>query len=156
MSFLRATLGSCKTATIRVFALTIAILLGALTPAWAARDEKGQLFDGPGGKLYYEVIGSGNATPLVLVNGGPGFDHTYFHTSSAWDSLAKNRRIIFTISAATDAPLRSSPGSLARWRTRSMIWKRCARIWASTRWTCWAARGAAISAWRMPRVTLTA
>ncbi len=95
MSFLGATPGSCKTATIRVFALTTVILLGALTPAWAAHDEKGQLFDGPGGKLYYEVIGSGNATPLVLVNGGPGFDHTYFHTSPAWDSLAKNRRIIF-------------------------------------------------------------
>jgi len=95
MSFLRATLGSYKTATIRVFALTTVILPGALTPAWAAHDEKGQLFDGPGGKLYYEVIGSGNATPLVLVNGGPGFDHTYFHTSPAWDSLAKNRRVIF-------------------------------------------------------------
>jgi proline iminopeptidase len=71
------------------------ISLAGFTPARAAHEEKGQLFDGPGGKLYYEVIGSGSGTPLVLVNGGPGFDHTYLHTSSSWDSLAKNRRIVF-------------------------------------------------------------
>jgi proline iminopeptidase len=67
----------------------------SLAPAWAAHEEKGQLFDGPGGKLYYEVTGGGNGTPLMLVNGGPGFDHTYFHTSTAWDAMAKTRRIIF-------------------------------------------------------------
>ena len=68
--------------------------------AWAQaqavpHEEKGQLFDGPGGKLYYEVIGAGAGTPLIAVNGGPGFDHTYFHTSTAWDPLSKNRRIVF-------------------------------------------------------------
>jgi proline iminopeptidase len=93
MSSFPANLGACKTAFLR---LSIVIsLLGAFIPARAAYDEKGQLFDGPGGKLYYEVIGGGNATPLVLVNGGPGFDHTYLHTSSVWDTLAKNRRIVF-------------------------------------------------------------
>ncbi len=75
---------------------TIAIvLLAAFTPTRAAIDEKGQLFDGPGGKLYYEVIGSGDGTPLVLVNGGPGFDHTYLHTSPVWETMAKTRRIVF-------------------------------------------------------------
>jgi len=63
--------------------------------AGPAHEEKGQFFDGPGGKLYYEVIGSGKETPLLLVNGGPGFDHTYLQTSPAWDTLAKNRRVIF-------------------------------------------------------------
>jgi len=67
----------------------------AVSPPGAAQDEKGQVFDGPGGKLYYEVTGSGSGTPLVAVNGGPGFDHTYLHISKAWDLLAKNRRIIF-------------------------------------------------------------
>jgi proline iminopeptidase len=57
--------------------------------------ENGQTFDGPGGKIYYEVTGSGSGTPLLLVNGGPGFDHTYLHISTAWDTLSKNRRIIF-------------------------------------------------------------
>src|SRR5205085_1846689 len=32
--------------------------------------------------------------PLVVVNGGPGFDHMYLHTTNAWDSLAKNRAIV--------------------------------------------------------------
>ena len=65
------------------------------SPARPAHEENGKTFDGPGGKIYYEVIGSGSAIPLLLVNGGPGFDHTYLHASTAWDTLAKNRRVIF-------------------------------------------------------------
>jgi len=59
----------------------------------AAATESGQTFDGPGGKIYYEVIGSG--PPLILINGGPGFDHTYLHITTAWDALAKTHRVIF-------------------------------------------------------------
>lgn len=55
----------------------------------------GQTFDGPSGKIYYEVIGTGSGTPLLVVNGGPGFDHTYLHIATAWETLAKNRRVIF-------------------------------------------------------------
>jgi proline iminopeptidase len=58
-------------------------------------EENGQMLDVPGGKIYYEVTGSGSGTPLILLNGGPGFDHTYLHIASAWDALGKNRRIIF-------------------------------------------------------------
>src|SRR5690349_18461635 len=93
MSSLPAALGAC-TRTI-LLSLTVTLLLGVFLPACAAFEEKGQLFDGPGGKLYYEVIGTGDTTPLVLVNGGPGFDHTYLHTSPVWDTLAKKRRIVF-------------------------------------------------------------
>ena len=75
--------------------LAALFIASTATHAHPPRDEKGQLFDGPGGKLYYEVIGGGNETPLLLVNGGPGFDHTYLHTSPAWDALAKNRRVVF-------------------------------------------------------------
>jgi proline iminopeptidase len=64
-------------------------------PARPVHEENGQTFDGPAGKIYYEVTGSGSGTPLVIVNGGPGFDHTYLHISTAWDTLGKNRRIIF-------------------------------------------------------------
>ena len=45
-----------------------------------------------GTKIYYETLGGGSGTPLILVNGGPGFDHMYFHVSNVWDPLAKNRR----------------------------------------------------------------
>jgi proline iminopeptidase len=74
--------------------LLVAVLL-VLVPAHATQNENGTTFDGPGGKIYYEVIGSGKSIPLVLVNGGPGLDHMYLHTSTAWDMLARNRRIIF-------------------------------------------------------------
>lgn len=57
--------------------------------------EKGALIEAPGAKLYVEVRGSGNATPLIVINGGPGFDHGYLHISDAWDMLAKNRRVVF-------------------------------------------------------------
>jgi proline iminopeptidase len=93
MSSLPAALGSRKSTILQ--SLIVTLLLGAFIPARAAFDEKGQVFDGPAGKLYYEVIGAGDATPLVLVNGGPGFDHTYLHTSRVWDALAKKRRIVF-------------------------------------------------------------
>ncbi len=69
--------------------------VGAISPARAAHEENGKTFDGPGGKIYYEIFGTGTGTPLVMVNGGPGFDHLYFHTSSAWEKLAENRRIMF-------------------------------------------------------------
>lgn len=76
-------------------AVFLFLVVAAPANAQVAHEEKGQLFDGPGGKLYYEVLGSGAGAPLIAVNGGPGFDHTYFHTSPAWDTLGKNRRIIF-------------------------------------------------------------
>jgi len=60
-----------------------------------AHQENGQTFEAPGGKIYYEVTGSGSGAPLIVVNGGPGFDHTYLHISTAWDALGKNHRIIF-------------------------------------------------------------
>jgi proline iminopeptidase len=77
------------------FACLASLLFTVAFVTPAAAPENGQTFDGPGGKLYYEVIGSGAGTPLVLVNGGPGFDHLYFHSSTAWDALGKNRKIVF-------------------------------------------------------------
>ena len=29
-----------------------------------------------------------------MVNGGPGFDHMYLHTTNVWDTLAKNRALV--------------------------------------------------------------
>jgi proline iminopeptidase len=44
--------------------------------------------------IWYEVIGAGEGAPLVLVNGGPGFDHGYLH-GGAWERLAERRRLVF-------------------------------------------------------------
>ena len=77
-----------------VFALSLWIVLAQSSPG-ATHEEKGQTFDSPGATLYYEVMGSGSGMPLIVVNGGPGFDHTYLHISTAWEALEQNRRVIF-------------------------------------------------------------
>jgi proline iminopeptidase len=49
----------------------------------------------PGVTIYYEVRGQGTGTPLIIANGGPGFDHAYLHCSDAWDRLAAGRKVVF-------------------------------------------------------------
>lgn len=61
----------------------------------AAHEENGSKAEMNGVSIYYEVMGSGSDTPLIVANGGPGFDHTYLHLSPAWESLAKGRRVVF-------------------------------------------------------------
>lgn len=77
----------------------LALLLAPALVA-AAPPEKGQTFQAPGATLYVEVLGTTAGVPLVVVNGGPGFDHTYEHAAvpgatSAWETLARNRRVVF-------------------------------------------------------------
>jgi proline iminopeptidase len=81
-----------KRALVPAVALAGALVLvtGAAGPT-----EKGQTFDTGGVSIYYEIIGGGSRPPLVLVNGGPGFDHAYMHCSDAWDRLAANRKVVF-------------------------------------------------------------
>jgi proline iminopeptidase len=80
----------------------ITALAVLLVPALAASapPEKGQTFQAPGATIYLEVLGTAAGVPLVVVNGGPGFDHTYEHaavpgTTSVWETLAKKRRVVF-------------------------------------------------------------
>ena len=80
-------------------ALAGLVALAAPT-ASAAPPEKGQTFQAPGATLYVEVLGTTAGVPLVVVNGGPGLDHTYEHaavpgTTSAWETLARSRRVVF-------------------------------------------------------------
>lgn len=71
------------------------VLLGMICPGLPAADlHSGQTFQTSGLSLYYEVIGTAKGTPLVVANGGPGFDHTYLHLSDAWDILAQTRRVV--------------------------------------------------------------
>src|SRR5262245_24650048 len=76
------------------------VFLFATAAAGAAAPENGETFKAPGATLYVEVLGSAAGVPLVVVNGGPGFDHTYEHATvpgsvSAWETLAKKRRVVF-------------------------------------------------------------
>jgi proline iminopeptidase len=78
-----------------ILAFTILLLAALPLGAQPLPPETGQTFAGPGGNLYYEIHGGGSATPLVLVNGGPGFDHRYLHVSNVWETLAKSRPVVF-------------------------------------------------------------
>ena len=56
----------------------------------------GSLVKVPGATLWMEVRGSGSGTPLIVVNGGPGFAHDYMTPADeTWNRLATHRRVIF-------------------------------------------------------------
>jgi proline iminopeptidase len=74
--------------------LFIALAVFLLPTRAFAHDEHGTTFQAPGATIYYEVFGSGDATPLFVANGGPGFDHLYLHVSDSWDTLGQNRKIV--------------------------------------------------------------
>ncbi len=61
---------------------------------WCVDRERGTSFDGPGGALYYEVLGAGDGTPLVVVNGGPGFSHDHLHAAPVWEQLGQRRPVV--------------------------------------------------------------
>lgn len=83
----------------RACAAGLVILLSALgRPGELDAQEayEGRLFEGPGATLHYEVIGDGPGTPLVVVNGGPGFNHTYLHLADeVWQRLSQRRPVVF-------------------------------------------------------------
>jgi proline iminopeptidase len=49
------------------------------------------LLDVDGGKIWYRVVGSGNATPAILLHGGPGFASYYMKPLEA---LGSDRRVV--------------------------------------------------------------
>jgi proline iminopeptidase len=62
--------------------------------AVAGAEERGASFETNGVTLWYEVTGGGTGTPLVLANGGPGFDHAYLH-AGAFVRLGEGRPVVF-------------------------------------------------------------
>ena len=84
--------------------LLLAFLLGMLMLSVTARPAEGvparpsgagRTFNTGSATIWYEVRGSAPGRPLVMVNGGPGFDHTYVLCSDAWDRIADSRRVVF-------------------------------------------------------------
>ncbi len=45
-----------------------------------------------GGKVWYEIVGDGDAIPLLTLHGGPGFTHDYLEPLGA---LCKERPVVF-------------------------------------------------------------
>lgn len=60
-----------------------------------AQSEEMQLVSVGEKPVAYHVLGHGTGTPLLLINGGPGFAHGFLHFSSAWERLAEARRVVF-------------------------------------------------------------
>src|SRR5262245_36344463 len=79
--------------------LLAVLLLGSVaaiaSAAPAAPSGPGRTFSAGGATIWYEVRGTGGGRPLIMVNGGPGFDHTYVLCSDAWDVLVRSRRVVF-------------------------------------------------------------
>ena len=48
--------------------------------------------DVPGGKVWYRIVGSGDATPLLVLHGGPGAPHYYLKPLAA---LSDERPVVF-------------------------------------------------------------
>ena len=84
-------------------AVRVTVLAVLAASAWAGAaaahpalpSGPGKLFHAPGATIWYELRGSAAGRPLVMVNGGPGFDHTYVLCSDAWDVLARGRSVVF-------------------------------------------------------------
>ncbi len=76
------------------YGFCVSLLLGTCAFVLAA-DEQGKIFEAPGATIYFEIVGSGTGTPLLIVNGGPGAAHDYMHRTSAWDAIAKSRQVVF-------------------------------------------------------------
>lgn len=84
--------------TAKILTAAVCLLLGVLAvPAASARaqDEVVHLEEGRksvnGAELYYKVMGTGE--PIVMLHGGPGFEHTYLLPQLG--ELAKRYRLIF-------------------------------------------------------------
>lgn len=82
------------------------------TPVVAlAAEPPGRSIDGPAGKLWVETRGTAPGRPLLIVNGGPGFDHRYLLTSPVWDQLAQSRRVIMYDQRGTGRSAAVKPGT---------------------------------------------
>jgi proline iminopeptidase len=50
----------------------------------------------PEAELAYETYGAaGNATPVIVANGGPGLSHIYMLQNDVWTRLSHHRQIVF-------------------------------------------------------------
>ena len=56
------------------------------------KTEEGTIALERGFKIWYRCVGKGDATPLLLLHGGPGAGHDYL---GPLDELADTRRVVF-------------------------------------------------------------
>ncbi len=71
------------------------LLVTAVGPAAAGPKEKIQFASVRGRPVAYHVLGTAGRPPLLFINGGPGFGHSFHHLSPVWERLAASRRVVF-------------------------------------------------------------
>ena len=67
----------------------------AVRPAAAGQKEKMQFASVGERPVAYHVLGNAAGAPLLFINGGPGYDHSFHHLSPVWERLASSRRVVF-------------------------------------------------------------
>ena len=72
--------------------MIIALLHAHTAPAQC---EPMQFANVNGRAVAYHVLGNATGTPLIFINGGPGFDHSFHHLSKTWQQHGRSRRIVF-------------------------------------------------------------
>jgi len=75
-----------------LLALIPALALFGCTPKPAGLTPRTGMIDVPGGKVWYQVVGHGTKTPLLVLHGGPGVPHDYLLPLAA---LADERPVVF-------------------------------------------------------------
>jgi proline iminopeptidase len=70
----------------------------------------------PGGRVWYRIVGSGSATPLLVLHGGPGATHHYLKPLAA---LADERPVIFYDQLGSGRSDRPSDTTL--WRVERFV-----------------------------------
>lgn len=72
--------------------------------------------DVPGGKVWYRIVGSGTATPLLLLHGGPGAPSFYLNPLAR---LADERPVIFYDQLGCGRS--AGPPDSTLWRTERFV-----------------------------------
>ena len=75
--------------------LLMCLLVVTVRPAAAGPRETMQFASVGGRPVAYHVLGTAAGVPLLFINGGPGFDHSFHHLSPVWEQLAASRRVVF-------------------------------------------------------------
>jgi proline-specific peptidase len=70
----------------------------------------------PGGRVWFQIVGSGSAVPLLALHGGPGFPHDYL---TPLDGLADERPVIFYDQLGCGKSDR--PGDESLWRAERFV-----------------------------------
>jgi len=106
-TFMPAAMPAARPRNVAAVFVLLAACFALLVPSPAApkkvRPPKPPVESGPGTfdtgpdggvTIWYEVLGGGPNRPLVLVNGGPGFDHTYLTFTEVGDLMGRTRKVV--------------------------------------------------------------